>query len=154
MPNWSTVRQDLTRKKGHLALLWQEYQDACPDGYQYSRFCNRYRAWLKPLNRCLRQEHRAGEKLLVDYAGQTMPVRDRHTGEIREAQIFVAVLGASYYTFAEATWLQALPDWTASHVQAFAFFGGVPQIVVPDNLKSGVSAWPIKERTFTEMLAP
>lgn len=108
-------------------------------GYQYSRFCDRYGVWLKTLDRCLRQEHRAGEKLFVDYAGQTMPVRTRPTGELREAQIFVAVLGASNYTYAEATWTQALPDWTASHVRAFAFFGGVPQIVVPNNLKSGVT---------------
>jgi len=139
VPEWATVHQELTRKGVTLALLWQEYQAAHPDGYQYSRFCDRYRAWLKALDRCLRQEHRAGEKLFVDYAGQTMPVRTRHTGALREAQIFVAVLGASNYTYAEATWTQALPDWTASHVRAFAFFGGVPQIVVPDNLKSGVT---------------
>lgn len=139
VPEWATVHQELTRKGVTLALLWQEYQAAHPDGYQYSRFCDRYRVWLKTLDRCLRQEHRAGEKLFVDYAGQTMPVRTRPTGEIREAQIFVAVLGASNYTYAEATWTQALPDWTASHVRAFAFFGGVPQIVVPDNLKSGVT---------------
>ena len=139
VPEWATVHQELTRKGVTLALLWQEYQAAHPDGYQYSRFCDRYRVWLKTLDRCLRQEHRAGEKLFVDYAGQTMPVRTRPTGEIREAQIFVAVLGASNYTYAEATWTQTLPDWTASHVRAFAFFGGVPQIVVPDNLKSGVT---------------
>lgn len=139
VPEWATVHQELTRKGVTLALLWQEYQAAHPDGYQYSRFCDRYRVWLKTLDRCLRQEHRAGEKLFVDYAGQTMPVRTRPTGALREAQIFVAVLGASNYTYAEATWTQALPDWTASHVRAFAFFGGVPQIVVPDNLKSGVT---------------
>ena len=87
----------------------------------------------------MRQEHRAGEKLFVDYAGQTVPVQDRLTGTIRQAQIFVAVLGASNYTYAEATWTQTLPDWTSSHVRAFAAFGGVPQIVVPDNLRSGVT---------------
>jgi len=139
VPEWATVHQELTRKGVTLALLWQEYQAAYPDGYQYSRFCDRYGVWLKTLDRCLRQEHRAGEKLFVDYAGQTMSVRDRHTGELREAQIFVAVLGASNYTYAEATWTQTLPDWTASHVRAFAFFDGVPKIVVPDNLKSGVT---------------
>lgn len=136
---WATVHQALTRKGVTLALLWQEYQAAHPDGYQYSRFCDRYGVWLKTLDRCLRQEHRAGEKLFVDYAGQTMSVRTRPTGALREAQIFVAVLGASNYTYAEATWTQTLPDWTASHVRAFAFFGGVPQIVVPDNLKSGIT---------------
>jgi len=139
VPEWATIHQELTRKGVTLALLWQEYQAAHPDGYQYSRFCDRYGIWLKTLDRCLRHEHRAGEKLFVDYAGQTMSVRDRHTGALREAQIFVAVLGASNDTDAEATWTQTLPDWTASHVRAFAFFGGAPQIVVPDNLKSGVT---------------
>lgn len=87
----------------------------------------------------MRQNHRAGEKLFVDYAGQTVPIIDRNTGEIREAQVFVAVLGASNYTYAEATWSQTLPDWIGSHVRAFGFLGGVPELVVPDNLKSGVS---------------
>ena len=87
----------------------------------------------------MRQDHRAGEKLFVDYAGQTVPIVDRETGEERQAQIFVAVLGASSYTFAEATWTQTLPDWTASHVRAFEFYGGCPELVMPDNLRSGVS---------------
>ena len=86
----------------------------------------------------MRQEHRAGEKLFVDYAGQTVPVQDRQTGEIRPAQVFVAVLGASNYTYAEATWTQTLPDWVGAHTRAFAFFG-VPAIIVPDNLRSGVT---------------
>jgi transposase len=139
VPDWATVHQELTRPGVTLTLLWQEYRAAHPDGYQYSRFCDHYRAWLTTLDRCLRQEHRAGEKLFVDYAGQTVPVRDRHTGAVREAQIFVAVLGASNYTYAEATWTQTLPDWIASHVRAFAYVGGSPQILVPDNLKSGVT---------------
>ena len=87
----------------------------------------------------MRQDHRAGEKLFVDYAGQTVPVIDRATGEIRGAQIFVAVLGASNYTYAEATWTQGLPDWIGSHQRALRFLGGVPELVVPDNLRSGVS---------------
>jgi transposase len=87
----------------------------------------------------MRQEHRAGEKMFVDYAGQTVPVYDLHTNQMREAQIFVAVLGASNYTYAEATWAQTLADWIGSHGRTFAFFGGVPKLVVPDNLKSGVS---------------
>jgi transposase len=139
VPDWATVHQELTRKGVTLALLWQEYRAAHPDGYQYSRFCDHYRAWRTTLDRCLRQEHRAGEKLFVDYAGQTVPVHDRHTGAIRDAQVFVAVLGASNYTYTEATWTQTLPDWIASHVRAFAFYGGVPQILVPDNLRSGVT---------------
>jgi transposase len=139
MPDWAVVHQELARKGVTLALLWQEYKAQHPDGYQYSRFCDLYGTWRASLDRCLRQEHRAGEKLFVDYAGQTVPVQDRQTGTIREAQIFVAVLGASNYTYAEATWTQTLPDWTMSHVRAFASFGGVPQIVVPDNLRSGVT---------------
>jgi transposase len=86
----------------------------------------------------MRQTHRAGEKLFVDYAGQTVEVIERASGEVRRAQIFVAVLGASNYTYAEATWTQALPDWIGSHVRAFEYFGGVTEILVPDNLKSGV----------------
>lgn len=85
------------------------------------------------------QEHAAGDKVFVDYSGKKIPIVDRHTGEIREAEIFVAVLGASSFTYAEATWTQALPDWIGSHVRMFRFFGGVPRLIVPDNLKSGVS---------------
>lgn len=139
IPDWATVHQELTRPGVTLALLWQEYRAAQPEGYQYSRFCDHYRAWRATLDRCLRQEHRAGEKLFVDYAGQTVPVHDRATGAVRPAQIFVAVLGASNYTYAEATWTQTLPDWIASHVRALEFFGGAPQILIPDNLRSGVT---------------
>jgi hypothetical protein len=107
--------------------------------YQYSWFCERYRAWQGRLDVVMRQDHRAGEKLFVDYAGQTVPVVDRLTGEVREAQIFVAVLGASNYTYAEATWSQGLPDWIGAHQRCFRYLGGVPEIVVPDNLRSGVT---------------
>ena len=115
-----------------LALLWQEYKETHPEGLQYSWFCDQYRAWAGKLDLVMRQDHRAGEKLFVDYAGQTVPVVDRETGEERQAQIFVAVLGASSYTFAEATWTQTLPDWTASHVRAFEFMGGCPELVMLD----------------------
>ncbi len=117
----------------------QEYKAIHPEGLQYSRFCEQYREWAGKLDLVMRQEHRAGEKLFIDYAGQTMPVVDPETGEERQAQVFVAVLGASSYTFAEATWTQTLPDWTASHVRAFEFYGGCPELVIPDNLRSGVS---------------
>jgi transposase len=120
-------------------LLWQEHKEQYPQGYQYSQFCHLYRQWAKRIDPVMRQEHRAGEKLFVDYAGHTMQVYDLHANQMREAQIFVAVLGASNYTYAEATWSQTLPDWIASHSRAFSFFGGVAQILVPDNLKSGVS---------------
>ena len=139
IPDWLIVHQELKHKHVTLFLLWQEYREANPDGYQYSWFCDHYRAWQGKLDVVMRQDHRAGEKLFVDYAGQTVPVIDRVTGEIRGAQIFVAVLGASNYTYAEATWTQGLPDWIGSHQRAFRFLGGVPELVVPDNLRSGVS---------------
>ena len=139
-PDYTAIHRELRRKGVTLFLLWQEYKEAHPDGYQYSRFCDRYREWAGKLDLPMRQDHKAGEKLFVDYAGQTMPVVDRSTGEIREAQIFVAVSGASNYTYAEATWTQSLPDWIGSHVRTFAFLGGVPELVIPDNLRSGVSS--------------
>ena len=139
VPDWAVVHRELKRKGVTLFLLWQEYREAHPEGYQYSWFCEHYRAWQGKLDVVMRQDHRAGEKLFVDYASQTVPVVDRATGEIREAQIFVAVLGASNYTFAEATWSQGLPDWIASHQRCFAYLGGVPELVVPDNLKSGIN---------------
>jgi transposase len=139
IPDWSVIHQELRHKSVTLFLLWQEYRAANPDGYQYSWFCEHYRAWQGKLDVVMRQDHKAGERLFVDYAGQTAPIIDRLTGEIREAQIFVAVLGASNYTYAEATWTQSLPDWIGSHMRTFRFLGGVPELVVPDNLRSGVS---------------
>ena len=139
LPEWAEVHRELRRKGVTLALLWSEYKAAHPDGLQYSWFCERYRAWAKRVDVVMRQEHRAGEKLFVDYAGHTAEVIDRRTGEVRTAQVFVAVLGASSYTYAEATWTQSLPDWCASHTRAFAFFNGVPEVVIPDNLRSAVN---------------
>ena len=139
VPDWSQVHRELRRKSVTLTLLWHEYKAAHPEGFQYSWFCDQYRAWTRKLDVVMRQEHRAGEKLFVDYAGQTAEVVDRRTGEIRQAQIFVAVLGASSYTYAEATWTQQLPDWIGSHVRALQFLGGVSELLVPDNLRSGVS---------------
>jgi transposase len=137
--DFATVQRELRRRDMTLFLLWQEYKERHPEGYQYSRFCDLYRAWMGKVDVVMRQEHRAGEKLFVDYAGQTVPVVDRRTGELRQVQVFVAVMGASNYCFAEATWTQALPDWLGSHVRALAFLGGCPAIIVPDNLRSGVS---------------
>jgi len=139
LPVWSEVHRELRRKNVTLALLWDEYKALHPEGLQYSWFCDQYRAWAGKLDLVMRQEHRAGEKLFIDYAGQTVPVIDPETGQEREAQVFVAVLGASSYTFAEATWTQTLPDWIGSHVRAFEFFGGCPELLIPDNLRSGVS---------------
>lgn len=139
LPDWAEVHRELKRKGVTLALLWQEYKAVHSEGLQYSWFCEQYRLWQGKLDVVMRQDHRAGEKLFVDYAGQTVPVVDRNTGEIREAQVFVAVLGASNYTYAEASWTQGLPDWIAAHVRTFGFLGGVSELVVPDNLRSGVS---------------
>ena len=140
VPDWAEVQRELRRRGVTLQLLWLEYKAVHPDaGYQYTQFCEHYRRWRDRLDPVLRQEHRAAEKVFVDYAGQTVPVVDPATGEMREAQIFVGVLGASNFTFVEATWTQALPDWIGSHVRMFAYMGGVPDAVVPDNLRSGVS---------------
>jgi transposase len=139
MPSMDYLYQELKRKGVTLQLLWHEYKQTHPDGYQYSRFCYHYQQWVQKLDLCLRQEYRAGEKLFVDYAGQTMEIIGPETGEIREVQIFVATLGASNYTYAEASLSQELSSWIQSHVRAFEFFGGVPEILVPDNLKSAVT---------------
>jgi len=139
-PNWEEIHQELKKKGVTLQLLWQEYKQTYPDGYQSTQFCEHYNRWRGKLDVSMRQTHKAGERLFVDYAGLTMPVTDRLTGMIRQAQIFVAALGASNYTYAEATRDQKLPNWIASHIRAFEFFGGVPQITVPDNPKVGVSS--------------
>ena len=140
VPDWALVHQELKRKGMTKQLLWQEYTERFPNRcYSYSQFCDRYRHWCGQQRRSMRQLHKAGEKTFIDYAGITVPVVNAHTGEISNAQIFVAVLGASNYTFAEATASQSLPDWLQSHVRMFAFFGGCSELLVPDNLRSGVS---------------
>jgi transposase len=138
-PDFAQLHAELARAGVTRLLLWQEYKAAHPDGWRYSAFCDQYRQWLSSRELVLRQNHAPGEKLFVDYAGQTIPIVDRHSGEARPAQIFVAVLGCSNYTYAEATWTQALPDWLGSHVRAFQFIGGAPAAIVPDNLKSAVT---------------
>lgn len=139
LPDWDYVHRELKRKGVTLFLLWQEHKEAHPDALQYSRFRDHYRDWLKLADISMRQHHVAGEKMFIDYAGQSIPVIDSGTGEIRDAQVFVAVLGASNYAFVDATWSQGLPDWIGSHSRAFRFFGGCPLTLVPDNLKSGVT---------------
>lgn len=139
-PEWTKIHEDLqTHKDLTLQLVWQEGRESNPDGYGYSRFCDLYRRWLKKLDLVLRQEHRAGEKMFVDYAGATIPIHDPQSGEVHAAAVFVAVLGASSYTFAEATTGQDLRNWIGSHQRAFEFFGGTTEVVVPDNLKSAVT---------------
>jgi transposase len=137
-PDWSLIHAELRKKSVTLRLLWVEYREAHADGYGYSQFCALYREWANCLNPSMRLSHKAGERVFVDYAGQTVPVVDPHTGEVQQAQIFIGVLGASNYTYAEAHESQELPNWIGAHVRMFAFFGGAPEIVVPDNLKAGV----------------
>jgi len=128
--DWAHIHQELKRKGVTLILLWSEYKERHPHGYRYAHFCNLYREFVGKLETWMWQTHKVGERMFVDYAGMTVPVLfNAGTGEYRDAQIFVAVLSASSYTFIEATWSQTLPDWIASHVRAFTFFGGVPELV-------------------------
>lgn len=136
---FADIHRELQRKSVTLQLLWEEYKENSPDPISYNHFCRLYRDWKNTQPRSMRQTHKAGDKAFVDYAGQTVDIIDPDTGEIRTAQIFVGILGASNYTYAEATWSQQLPDWIASHRRMFEFFGGVPALVVPDNLKSGIT---------------
>jgi len=140
-PDCEYIYQELRRyRKVNLTLtqLWLEYKEQHPDGYQYTQFCEYYRRWLSKLDYCMRQEHRAGEKAFIDYC-DGLAIVDPATGEMIPTQLFVAVWGASNYTYAEATLSQRLPDWIGSHVRAFDYFGTVPRVLVPDNLKSGVN---------------
>ena len=155
VPDFQHVHSELRRPGVTMFLLWQEYKLQYPAGFQYSWFCEHYRLWRCKLDVSMRQQHQAGDKLFVDYAGQTVGIVDRTSGEIKQAQIFVAVLGASNYTYAEATWSQQLSDWIGSHVRAFSFFGGVSAVIIPDNLKSGVNKAHLYEPelnpTYTDM---
>lgn len=157
-PDWAAVHRELKRKHVTLSILWDEYIEQHPDGYRYSRFCELYRAWEGKLSVTMRQAHAGGDKLFVDYAGDTVPVViDRLTGEIREAQIFVAVLGASNFIYAEASWTQGLADWIGAHTRALEAIGGVPRLIVPDNTRTAVIKACLYEpqvnRTYAEMAA-
>ena len=139
-PDYAQVHQELKRKGVTLTLLWEEYRASVGvAAFQYTAFCTRYKAWSGKLKRSMRQIHRAGEKLFADYAGPTVPIIDAGTGEIRPASIFVAVLGASSYTFACATPGQTQADWLAGLARALRFIGGVPDLIVPDNPRALVS---------------
>ena len=140
IPDWSANHQELKHKGMTQQLLWEEYTRKYPNRcLSYSQFCDRYRHWCGRQKRSMRQTHKAGEKCFVDYCGQTVAIINADTGEICKAEIFVAVLGASNKTYAEATWSQQLPDWLGSHVRMFNYFGGCTAMVVPDNLKSAVT---------------
>ncbi len=132
LPDWTLIHSELCRKSVTLSLLWDEYKGQHPDGYQYSQFCDLYRRWAGTLAIWMRHEHRAGEKLFVDYAGDGISWMNTITGEVHTAWLFVAVLGASNYTFARATPTQQLPDWIDGHVKALEFIEGVPLVLVPD----------------------
>lgn len=142
LPDFQYIYDELRRWRPECALtllqLWGEYKEANPNGYQYTQYCEHYRRWLGKLDYVMRQEHRGGEKLFVDYSN-SLSVTDPRTGEKIPTQFFVATWGASNYTYAEATSSQELPNWIASHIRAFGYFGCVPRVLVPDNLKSGVS---------------
>ncbi len=138
-PDWAALARELKRPGVTMSILWEEYREVHSEGYGYSRFCDLLRGFERRLTPVMRQHHVAGEKAFVDYSGKRIGIADPTTGEIREAEIFVGVLGASNLTYAEATWTQALPDWTGAHVRMFRFFGGAPKLLVPDNLKSGVN---------------
>ncbi|MGB4988880.1 MAG: IS21 family transposase [Pyrinomonadaceae bacterium] len=158
VPDFSDIHEQLRLKGVTRQLLWEEYcHEHGSRSYSYTQFCVRYRKWVGRRKLSMRQTHRPGEKVFVDYCGKTIPIINAATGGVAEAQIFVAVLGASNYTYAEATRSQKLGDWIGSHTRAFEFFGGVPQLVVPDNLKSAVTKAcryePLLNQTYEEMLS-
>jgi transposase len=138
-PDWAHIHGEMSRPHVTLQLLWHEYKGEHPDGYQYSWFAERYRAWRKKLHPVMRQTHTFGEKVFVDWAGDTVPVVDPDTGEVTGAHLFVAVLGASSYTFVRAFRREDTEAFLTGHADAFAYFGGVPALVVCDNLKTGVT---------------
>jgi transposase len=154
-PDWAEVHRELRRPDVTLTLLWEEYKAREPDGFSYSWFCDLYKDWAGRLKPTLRQIHVAGEKLFVDYAGRTLEVIDPLTGEGCSVQIFVAVLGASNFTYAEATFTQTLPDWIGAHGRAFAYLGGTARQTVSDNLKAGVTKAcfhePMVNRTYADL---
>src|SRR5262245_51746774 len=154
-PDWAGIHRKPKRKHVTLSILWDEYIERHPDGHRYSRFCELYRVWEGSLSVTMRHAHAGGDKLFVDYAGDGVPVMDRLTGEIRQAQIFVAVMGASNFTYAEATFAQGLADWIGAHTRALAAIGGVPRLIVPDNAKVAVIKAclydPQINRTYAEM---
>ena len=157
-PDWAVLNREMKRKHVTLQILWDEYIEAEPDGYRYSRFCELYRSWEGRLPVTMRQTHLGGDKLFVDYAGDTVPVIiDRRSGETRAAHIFVAVMGGSSLSFAHASWTETLPDWIDAHVRAFAFFGGAARLLVPDNPKVAVIKAcfydPQVNRSYGEMAA-
>src|SRR6266498_4147249 len=155
LPDWAHLHEELRRQSVTLRLLWQEYRQTHPEGYGYSRFCELYERWAATLDPVLRQVHVPGEKMFVDWAGQTVPLHNATDGTVAQAHLFVAVLGASNKTFVEAFPNEQLASWIAGHCHAYGFFGGVAKITVPDNPKTGVLRpcryEPLLHRTYQEM---
>jgi transposase len=140
MPDWEEVQKEKRKKGVTLQLLWQEYKEKYPDGYQYSQYCYHYQQWRKKqVEPAFRFEHKGGEQMQVDYTGVKIPITDPKTGEIKKASVFVATLPASNYIYAEAQPSENQCNWNNAHVRALEYFGGVVKIVVPDNLKTGVT---------------
>jgi transposase len=125
--------REMKRPGVNLSVLFEEYRAVYPDGYAYSRFCQLYRAFERRLSPTMRQTHVAGDKAFVDYSGKRVPIVDPLTGEVRMAELFIAVLGASNLTYADASWTLSLPDWIGAHVRMFRFFGSAPRLLIPDN---------------------
>jgi transposase len=155
LPDWTYLHKELGRKGVTLFLLWQEYHQTQPEGYGYSRFCELYRRWANTLDPVLRQVHLPGEKMFVDWAGQRVEIHNAQDSSVSAGHLFVAVLGASNKTYAEAFENEQLAAWIAAHCHAYAFFGGVARITVPDNLKTGVIRpcryEPLLHRSYQEM---
>ena len=154
MPDWSYVQKELSRKGVTLLLLWREYKKLHPHGYGYSRYASLYNDWLDKTDLRMLQHHKAGERLFVDFAGLTMPVTDPGTGEVRTVQVFSSAMGSSQRIFAKAYDSQKLENWLAANCDAFEFYGALPEVLVPDNLKSGVTSAdrfePVVNQAFAE----
>jgi transposase len=155
VPDWSLIDKELRKRGVTRMLLWQEYREQHPDGFGYTWFCTRYEAWKGRVRPSMRQTHVGGEKVFVDFSGDTIDVIDPDTGEVQAVKLFVAAMGASSYTYAEAVASESLEDWIGAHTRMFSYLGGVPQVVVPDNLKSAVIKPdrhdPGLNRTYAEM---
>ena len=155
LPDWSLIHEEMARKGVTLLLLWREYHQSQPQGYGYSRFCELYRSWADTLEPVLRQVHEPGQKMFVDWAGQTVPIHNAQDGSLTQAHLFVAVLGASNKTYVEAFENEQIGAWIRAHCHAWAFFGGVCRVTVPDNLKTGVIRpcryEPLLHRSYQEL---
>jgi transposase len=139
VPDFAEIHEKLKKKGMTLALLWERYKTDNPSGFQYSHFCELYREWERKIDVVMRQTHRAGEKLFSDFAGSTLPVTNPRTGEVAQAHLFVAALGASSFTYVEAFWSENCEAWCMGHANAFTYMNGVTEIIVPDNPRAAIN---------------